>query len=99
MIVVGGGDSALQESLSLLSHRVNLTIVQRLSAFTAQEWFITRLAANRSVTTLFETEVVEILGAETVSSVRVIDTASRQRVTSKHRVSSSMSVATRLLSG
>jgi thioredoxin reductase (NADPH) len=77
VIVVGGGDSALQESLSLLSHQVNLTIVQRLSAFTAQDSYVTRVIANRSVKTLFGTEVIEILGDERVSGVRVIDEASR----------------------
>jgi len=77
VVVVGGGDSALQESLTLLSQRVSLTIVQRLSTFTAQDSYVRRVIADRSIKTLFGTEVIEILGDGHVSGVRVIDEASR----------------------
>lgn len=77
VIVVGGGDSALQESLTLLSQQVSLTIIQRLSTFTAQDSYVTRVMANRSVRTHFGTQVTEILGDERVSGIRVIDEASQ----------------------
>jgi thioredoxin reductase (NADPH) len=78
VVVVGGGDSALQESLTLLAQRVSLTIVQRLKTFTAQDTYVTRVLANRSVRTLFGTQVTEILGDDRVSGVRVIDEESQE---------------------
>jgi thioredoxin reductase (NADPH) len=77
VVVVGGGDSALQESLSLLSHQVKLTVVQRLSAFTAQASYVTRLMAERRVATIFGARVVEILGDERVTGIRVLDEATQ----------------------
>jgi thioredoxin reductase (NADPH) len=77
VVVVGGGDSALQESLTLRSHQVKLTVVQQLAAFTAQESFVTRLLADRTISAMFKSEVVEILGEERVSWVRILDSAAQ----------------------
>jgi thioredoxin reductase (NADPH) len=73
VVVVGGGDSALQETLTLLDHRVSVTLVQLQGAFTAQDTYVSRMAAKRSVKVRFHTRVVEILGSDRVSGVRLLD--------------------------
>jgi thioredoxin reductase (NADPH) len=75
VVVVGGGDSALQEALTLLAHRVKLTLVQDRPAFTAQESYVTRLSADRSVATLFRTRVLEVLGDDRVTGIRILEEA------------------------
>jgi thioredoxin reductase (NADPH) len=68
--VVGGGDSALDEAAVLAGQVGRVTVVHRGSAFTsAQHVAIERLASLPNVETLFDTEVAEIDGGSTVSSV------------------------------
>lgn len=67
--VVGGGDSALDEALSLAKHASRVTIVHRGAAFTAQKILVERVSVTANVDVVFETEVQEILGEGNVSGV------------------------------
>ncbi|OIQ94747.1 thioredoxin reductase [mine drainage metagenome] len=67
--VVGGGDSALDEALALAKHARQVTIIHRGRAFSAQQCLVDRLSAAENVEVVLETEVQEILGEETVSSI------------------------------
>jgi thioredoxin reductase (NADPH) len=67
--VVGGGDSALDEAAVLADRVGQVLVVHRGTAFGAQQIAVSQLESRSNVQTLFETEVVEIRGAETVSSV------------------------------
>lgn len=69
--VVGGGDSALDEAAVLAAQVGQVTIVHRGGAFSAQQVALNRLVGFSNVKTLFNTEVVEIAGEGTVSSVRL----------------------------
>src|ERR1700704_4850409 len=71
--VVGGGDSALDEAAVLAESQVgHVTVVHRGLGFSrAQKVAIDRLKGLSNVETLFDTEVIEILGADTVSGVRL----------------------------
>ena len=70
--VVGGGDSALDEAAVLAGSGVGrVTLVHRGAAFSAQQVAVTRLAEFSNIDTLFSTEIEEIVGAETVSGVRL----------------------------
>jgi thioredoxin reductase (NADPH) len=71
--VVGGGDSALDEALSLARHAGQVTLIHRGTAFGAQQYLIDRVAAAVNITTLFETEVVEIVGDKVVTGVTLHD--------------------------
>jgi thioredoxin reductase (NADPH) len=71
--VVGGGDSALQEALTLLEHGVAVTILQLDEELTAQDAFVTELRAHRSVEVRYRSRVQAVLGTDTVSGVRVRD--------------------------
>jgi thioredoxin reductase (NADPH) len=70
--VVGGGDSALDEAAVLAGSNVgHVTVIHRGPAFSAQRAAIDRLAGLPNIETLFDTQLEEILGANTVTSVRL----------------------------
>jgi thioredoxin reductase (NADPH) len=69
--VVGGGDSALDEAAVLAPQVGHVTVVHRGPTFRAQAVAVNRLSALPNVETIFDTEVVEIVGRDTVSSVRI----------------------------
>jgi thioredoxin reductase (NADPH) len=68
--VVGGGDSALDEAAVLAQQVGRVTLVHRGPSFSsAQRVAVDRLATLPNVETAFNTEIVEIAGSGTVSSV------------------------------
>jgi thioredoxin reductase (NADPH) len=71
VIVVGGGDSALDEAAVLADQVARVYIVHRGTGFSAQEAAQQRLAEKSNIETLLETELVAILGQDTVSGVRL----------------------------
>src|SRR3989442_1750459 len=73
--VVGGGDSALDEAAVLAAQVGQVLLVHRGPAFGAQPVAVDRLERLPNVETLFNTQVVEIVGGQTVSSVVLRDGA------------------------
>ncbi len=71
VVAVGGGDSALQEALTLADHASKVMVVHRGEELTAQESFRTRAAAHPRIEFFPSTEVVEIIGEDAVDGVRV----------------------------
>jgi thioredoxin reductase (NADPH) len=68
--VVGGGDSALDEAAVLAQQVGRVTVIHRGAAFTtAQRVAVERLTALPNVEIAFNTEVVQITGSDTVSSI------------------------------
>ena len=73
--VIGGGDSALDEAAVLAQQVGRVLLVHRGPAFGAQRVAVDRLERLSNVETLFNTQVVEIVGGQTVSSVVLRDGA------------------------
>ena len=71
--VVGGGDSALQEALTLAEAAAEVIILQQGEALTAQPVYRQLVEQHPAVSIRCNTEVVEILGAEAVTAVRIRD--------------------------
>lgn len=69
--VVGGGDSALQEALTLAEAVSNVTVLHRGEHLTAQETFRARAEAHPRISFRFGTEVHEILGDQSVTGLRL----------------------------
>jgi thioredoxin reductase (NADPH) len=69
--VVGGGDSALDEAAVLAGQVGHVTVVHRGPEFSAQQAAINHLNSFSNVQTRFDTQVLEISGDDTVSSVRL----------------------------
>jgi thioredoxin reductase (NADPH) len=78
--VVGGGDAALDEAAVLAEQVRRVTVIHRGQAFSrAQRVAIDRLESLTNVELLFNSEVEEIAGADTVNGVRIRSNgASRQ---------------------
>jgi thioredoxin reductase (NADPH) len=67
--VVGGGDSAVDEAAVLADQVARVTLLHRGPSLTCQEAARARLDSKSNVETQFGAEVVEIRGADTVTSV------------------------------
>jgi thioredoxin reductase (NADPH) len=74
-VVAGGGDSALQEALTLAEHCSSVTIVHHGAELTAQAAYIAQAEAQPKITRLANSEVAEIIGAEAVETARIRNTA------------------------
>ncbi len=72
VIVVGGGDSAMEEALFLAKFASAVTVVHRRNEFRASKIMQDRLFANPKIAVKFETQIEEILGDEKVVGVRFV---------------------------
>jgi thioredoxin reductase (NADPH) len=68
--VVGGGDSALQEALTLAQHVARVIILHRGTAFSAQPDYTQRVLENPKIEVRFGTIVEEAIGNGGLKSVR-----------------------------
>jgi thioredoxin reductase (NADPH) len=73
VVVVGGGDSALQEALVLASFCRRVHLVHRGSKFRARQHLIDAVAARNNIYPMWNTVAEEVLGAQMVTKVRVRD--------------------------
>ncbi len=73
IVVVGGGDSAMEEALFLTKFASKVTIVHRRDEFRASKIMATRVLEHPKVAVRWNAEVVEILGDSAVTGVRVRD--------------------------
>ncbi len=71
VVVVGGGDSALQEALVLAGFCRRVHVVHRGTQFRARRHLADAVAARNNIHPLWNTVADEILGAEMVTRVRV----------------------------
>jgi thioredoxin reductase (NADPH) len=68
--VVGGGDSALQEALTLAQHVARVIILHRGSAFSAQAAYVQQARENPKIEVRFGTIVEEAVGNGGLTGVR-----------------------------
>ncbi len=73
VIVVGGGDSGLDEALVLAAHAARVTVVHRGASLRAQQSIVGRASADPRVAILLDTVVEEIVGGDAVTAVRLRD--------------------------
>lgn len=74
--VVGGGDSALQEALTLAEYVQRVVIFNRDGQFRAQQTYQQRVQDERKIEVCHQTEVLEILGDDVLTGVRVREAGS-----------------------
>ena len=74
VVVVGGGDSAMEEALFLTKFATKVYIVHRRDSFRASKIMQDRALGNDKIEVLWNKEVTEIHGSESVESVSLADT-------------------------
>jgi thioredoxin reductase (NADPH) len=67
--VVGGGDSALQEALTLSNYAESVMIFHREESFSGQHSYVQRVCNNAKISPCYRTVVEEIVGDDVVSAV------------------------------
>jgi thioredoxin reductase (NADPH) len=81
IVVVGGGDSALEEAIFLTKFAANVTIVHRRDSLRASKIMQERALANPKITFRWNSTVVDVLGDTKVSGVVVRDVLSGDEAT------------------
>jgi thioredoxin reductase (NADPH) len=77
VVVVGGGNTAVEEALFLTHHADQVTLIHRRDSLRAEKILQARLFANPKISVVWNATVAEILGGgmpETVTGVRLLDT-------------------------
>ncbi len=73
VIVVGGGDSGLQEALTLAAHASRVVVLEQGHSLTGQAVYRDRANADPKIEIRCDTVVEEILGDDKVSGIRMRD--------------------------
>ena len=80
IIVVGGGNSALEEAVSLTKYASKLTIVHQFDHFQALEHYIDEAKKNEKINFIMESKIIEFIGDEKLESV-IIQNQSTKEIT------------------
>ncbi len=76
IVVVGGGDSAMEESLFLSKFASKVTIVHRRNQFRASRIMANRALAHEKIEVMWNTTAEEVLGEDKVTGVMLRDVMS-----------------------
>jgi len=71
IIVVGGGNSALEEAVSLTKYASKVTIVHQFDHFQAFEHYVDEAKKNPKINFIMESKIVEFIGDEKLTKVKI----------------------------
>jgi thioredoxin reductase (NADPH) len=73
VVIVGGGDAAVENALMISRHAASVKLVHRRSELTARSEFLRELSTRTNVEMIFNTVVNRIIGNSQVSGVELKD--------------------------
>lgn len=73
LVVVGGGDSAVEESVFLTKFAKKVTVLHRRNQFRAQPILVDRMVKNNKINVVYNTTVNRIIGDDKVKGVLLED--------------------------
>lgn len=79
LVVVGGGDTAMEEALFLSRFASKVTLVHRREVFRASKIMLDRVEKHEKIEIVTNAQVVEVLGDSEVTGVRIEDTVSGEK--------------------
>lgn len=71
IIVVGGGDSAMEEAIVLTRYAASIILIHRRDTFRASKIMQDKAKAEPKIKFILNSEIVEVLGDSTVKSVKI----------------------------
>src|SRR5690348_2819852 len=81
VVVIGGGNTAVEEALYLTNHATKVTLIHRRDQLRAEKILQARLFANPKIRVIWDSVIEEILGEKTpprVTGVRIVNAKTRQ---------------------
>ncbi len=78
IIVVGGGNSALEEAVSLTRYASKVTIVHQFDHFQALEHYVDEAKKNDKIDFIMESKIIEFIGNEKLESVKIQNKATQE---------------------
>jgi thioredoxin reductase (NADPH) len=78
IIVVGGGNSALEEAVSLTKYASKVTIVHQFDNFQALEHYVEEAKNNSKINFIMESKIIEFAGDESLKKVRIQNQATEE---------------------
>ncbi len=71
VVVVGGGDSAMEEALVLTKYASKVTIIHRRKEFKASKAMQEKVFANKKIDVIWDTEITEVKGESKLESINI----------------------------
>ena len=71
VVVVGGGDSAMEEALTLTKFASKVTIVHRRNEFRASKIMQDRVLKNKKISVIWDSALTDVLGKDKVEGVKL----------------------------
>ncbi|MFZ5947382.1 MAG: thioredoxin-disulfide reductase [Stygiobacter sp.] len=71
IIVVGGGNSALEEAVSLTKYASKITIVHQFDHFQAFQHYVDEAKAHPKINFIMESKIIEFIGDEKLEKVKI----------------------------
>ncbi len=78
VVVVGGGDSAMEEAMVLTKYANKVTIIHRRDAFKASKIMQDKVFANPKIEVVWDTEVKEVVGVQKLEKIKLLNNKTNQ---------------------
>jgi thioredoxin reductase (NADPH) len=78
IIVIGGGNSALEEAVSLTKYASKVTIIHQFDHFQALEQYVDEAKNNEKISFIMESKIIEFIGEEKLESVKIQNQSTKE---------------------